>query len=62
MFIVVDSPCLGARILTPDTGPTFNVVDYGAVGNGHNDESQVCFSISISQIILGVEKEVRAAG
>ncbi|KAF7837038.1 putative polygalacturonase [Senna tora] len=32
-------PCLSARI-TPQANPTYNVVDYGASGNGQDDDSQ----------------------
>ncbi|XP_004489698.1 probable polygalacturonase At3g15720 [Cicer arietinum] len=38
IFVVV-SPCICARLL-PYIIPSFNVLDYGAVGNGKNDETQ----------------------
>ncbi|KAJ1398363.1 Pectin lyase fold/virulence factor [Sesbania bispinosa] len=41
MIVVVVSPCLYARMLMPDnSGCIFNVVDYGATGNGQTDDSQ----------------------
>ncbi|XP_061357372.1 probable polygalacturonase At3g15720 [Gastrolobium bilobum] len=39
VVFVVASPCLSARI-TRNTSPSFNVVDYGAMGNGQTDDSQ----------------------
>ncbi|KAF7844345.1 endoplasmic reticulum metallopeptidase 1 [Senna tora] len=32
-------PCLSAKI-TPQANPTYNIVDYGASGNGQDDDSQ----------------------
>ncbi|TKY66310.1 polygalacturonase protein [Spatholobus suberectus] len=38
MFVVA-SPCLCARMKL-DAGPNFDVIDYGAMGNGQTDDSQ----------------------
>jgi hypothetical protein len=45
MFVVVVvAPSSSLRVrLMPYISPRFNVLDYGAVGNGKNDESRVCF-------------------
>jgi len=41
---VVASPCVWGR-MELDAGLRFNVIDYGAIGNGETDDSQVCFSL-----------------
>ncbi|RDY07272.1 putative polygalacturonase, partial [Mucuna pruriens] len=38
MFVIA-SPCLCVRMKL-DAGPSFNVIDYGATGNGQTDDSQ----------------------
>jgi len=43
MFVVVASPCQCVRL--KHIRPSFNVLDYGAVGNGKNDETRVCFLV-----------------
>ncbi|KAF7837039.1 putative polygalacturonase [Senna tora] len=36
----VTSPCLCARTLTTQANPTFNILNFGAKGNGQDDDSQ----------------------
>jgi hypothetical protein len=44
VVVVVVAPSSSLRVrLMPYISPIFNVLDYGAVGNGKNDESRVCF-------------------
>lgn len=44
MFVIVaSSSCLCVRLTSNNLSHSFNVLDYGAVGNGKNDESRVCF-------------------
>lgn len=40
-IFVVALPCAWTK-LELDAGPSFNVIDYGATGNGQTDDSQVC--------------------
>jgi len=40
LTFVIASHCLGGRI-TPDDGSNFNVLTYGAIGDGNTDDSDV---------------------
>lgn len=42
MFVAA-SPWVCAR-MELHAGPSFNVIDYGAIGNGQTDDSPVCLS------------------
>jgi len=50
MFVVVASPCQCVRL--KHIRPSFNVLDYGAVGNGKNDETRVCFLVTLWSYIM----------
>lgn len=41
LLFVIASPSLCARVM-PGASPSFNVVGYGAKGDGHTDDSNVC--------------------
>ena len=45
-LIFVVSPCLSLKILD-DEMLSFNVINYGAKGDGQNDDSQVCACVYI---------------
>lgn len=45
MFVVAASVPYLCATITPDTAPCFNVLHFGATGNGQTDDSQVCFPL-----------------